>query len=316
MMTPRSTRDALATALVKLACAREDIIVLDADLSRSTQTDMFGRAFPERFFNLGIAEQNLFGMAAGLSAGGLTPFATTYAIFLGRGFDQIRQSICFGGTNVKIIATHAGLAASYDGGSHQAVEDLALMRVLPGMTILSPTDYPQAVDALLAAAEHSGPVYIRLQKEPVPVVHNERTGFTIGPVCILRPGYHVVIVATGSMVHRALQAAESLVFEGVDAEVMEVATIKPLDTLAIRDAARRCGAVVVAEEHSRIGGLHDAVLHALAGSVLAPVVPLALDDRFGTTGSWHELLEYFGLTQEGIVRAALLARRIASGEEE
>lgn len=307
----RATRDAVADAFLVLGERRPDVLVLDADLSRSTRTDVFGKAFPERFFNLGIAEQNLFGMAAGLAAAGFTPFATTYAIFLGRGFDQIRQSICFARTNVKVLATHAGLAASHDGGSHQAVEDLALMRVLPGMVILSPSDCAQACAALVAAADWPGPVYIRLQKEPVPALHEPEEPFVIGPARRLREGSDVTLVATGSLVHRALGAADLLALEGVCAEVIEVATVKPLDEACIREAARRSGCLVVAEEHSRIGGLFDAVLHALRGEVRAPVVPVAIDDRFGTTGSWHGLLEHFGLTTHGIVEAARRARALA-----
>jgi transketolase len=245
-----------------------------------------------------------------LAAGGLCPFATTYAVFLGRGFDQIRQSICFARTNVKIVATHAGLAASHDGGSHQAIEDLAIMRVLPGMTILSPSDYPQACSSLHAAAAWVGPVYIRLQKEPVPVVHATGERFVIGPALRLRAGSDVGLIATGSMVHRALEAAKRLESEGVSAEVAEIATVKPLDEAYIKDVARRVGCLVVAEEHSRIGGLFDAVLHALRGDVPASVVPVALDDRFGTTGSWHALLEHFGLTVDAILEAAHRARRV------
>lgn len=307
----RATRDAVADALPALAGRRADIVVLDADLSRSTRTDVFGKAFPDRFFNLGIAEQNLFGMAAGLAASGLVPFATTYAIFLGRGFDQIRQAICFGRASVKILATHAGLAASHDGGSHQAIEDLALMRALPGMTIVSPTDYGQAHAALVAAADHPGPVYLRLQKEPVPVLHDPAEPFPIGPARWLRDGGDVVLIATGAMVHAALEAADLLAGERLSAGVLEVATIKPLDDATVRRAVAQAGCAVVAEEHSRIGGLFDAVLHALRGEIRAPIVPVALDDRFGTTGSWRALLEHFGLTARGIADAARRARALA-----
>lgn len=310
----RATRDAVADALVALGEARADVVVLDADLSRSTRTEVFGRRFPERFFNLGIAEQNLFGVAAGLAAGGFCPFATTYAIFIGRGFDQIRQSVCFARANVKIVATHAGLAASHDGGSHQAIEDLALMRVLPGMTILSPSDYPQACQALAAAADWPGPVYIRLQKEPVPVLHRMDEPFRIGPALRLRAGSDVALLATGSLVHRTLAAAEVLAAQGVSADVTEICTVKPLDEAYVRDVARRIGCLVVAEEHSRIGGLFDAVLHALRGELRAPAAAVALDDRFGTTGSWHGLLHHFGLTTERIVDAAHQVRRARQEE--
>lgn len=308
-MTARPTRDAYGHALIELAERDPRVVVLDADLSRSTRTDWFQARFPGRFFNLGIAEANMIGVAAGLAAAGRLPFATTYAIFIGRAFDQIRQSVCYAGANVKIVATHGGLAASYDGGSHQGIEDLALMRTLPGMTVLVPADYEQAKQAVFAAAAHDGPVYIRLQKEDVPCITQSGTPFRIGPAERLVEGSDVALLAAGALTAEALAAAGALRGEGIAAEVINLPTLKPLDEAAVRDAARRCGCMVTAEEHSVVGGLYEAVLGALAGEVLAPVVPVAMRDRFGETGPWRALLAHFGLDADGIRAAAREAVR-------
>lgn len=308
-MSGRPTRDAYGHALIELAARDPRVVVLDADLSRSTRTDWFQARYPDRFFNLGIAEANMIGVAAGLAATGKVPFATTYAIFIGRAFDQIRQSVCYAGANVKIVATHGGLAASYDGGSHQGIEDLALMRTLPGMTVLVPADYEEAKEAVYAAAAHTGPVYIRLQKEDVPVFTTPGAPFRIGPARRLREGADVAVFATGALVAESLEAAAALGGEGIAAEVWNVSTLKPLDAAALREAAARCGCVVTAEEHSVIGGLHEAVLAALAGEVQAPVVPVAMADRFGETGPWRALLARFALDSAGIAAAAREALR-------
>lgn len=307
MTAARPTRDAYGDALLELGELDHRVVVLDADLSRSTTTDRFAQRYPGRFFNVGIAEQNLMGMAAGLSMTGLIPFATTYAIFISRAFDQIRQAIAFASTNVKVVATHAGLAASYDGGSHQGILDLALMRALPGMTVLSPVDYHAARGAILAAASRQGPIYVRLQKEAVPILTPFDEAFEIGATRTFRDGDDVAIFATGSMVSPALDAAERLAQSGVEARVIEVGTLKPLDREAVREAATACGCAVTAEEHSRYGGLYDAVLHALAGEIPCPAVAVAINDRFGETGSWHQLRRHNGLSEEGIVNAALQA---------
>jgi len=305
----RPTRDAYGHALIELAEQDPRVVVLDADLSRSTRTEWFQARFPDRFFNLGIAEANMIGVAAGLAAAGKLPFATTYAIFIGRAFDQIRQAVCYAGANVKIVATHGGLAASYDGGSHQGIEDVALMRTLPGMTVLVPADYEQAREAVFAAAAHEGPVYIRLQKEDVPVLTPSGTPFCIGRAERLTEGSDVALLAVGALTAEALAAAQTLRQEGISAEVVNLPTIKPLDVQAVRESARRCGCVVTAEEHSVIGGLYEAVLAALAGEVLAPVVPVAMQDRFGETGPWRALLARFGLDAEGIRAGAREAVR-------
>lgn len=308
-MSARPTRDAYGHALIELAERDPRVVVLDADLSRSTRTEWFQARFPDRFFNLGIAEANMVGVAAGLAAAGKLPFATTYAIFIGRAFDQIRQAVCYAGANVKIVATHGGLAASYDGGSHQGIEDLALMRSLPGMTVLIPADYEQAKEAVFAAAAHEGPVYLRLQKEEVPVFTPPGAPFRIGWAERLGEGSDVALLATGALVAEALAAAEALRREGIEAEVVNVATLKPLDAIAVRDSARRCGCLVTAEEHTVIGGLYESVLGVLAGEILAPVVPVAMRDRFGETGPWRALLARFGLDADGICTAAREAVR-------
>ena len=308
-MSARPTRDAYGHALIELAERDQRVVVLDADLSRSTRTEWFQARFPDRFFNLGIAEANMIGVAAGLAAAGKLPFATTYAIFIGRAFDQIRQAVCYAGANVKIVATHGGLAASYDGGSHQGIEDLALMRTLPGMTVLVPADYEQAKEAVFEAAAHVGPVYIRLQKEDVPCLTPPGTPFHIGRAERLVQGNDVALLASGALTAEALAAAETLGAEGIAAEVINLHTLKPLDAAAVREAARRCGCLVTAEEHSIVGGVYEAVLGALAGEILAPVVPVAMQDRFGETGPWRALLARFGLDAEGIHAAACEAVR-------
>ncbi|HEU5319714.1 MAG TPA: transketolase C-terminal domain-containing protein, partial [Methylomirabilota bacterium] len=268
-MELKATRDAYGHALLELGADDPRIVVLDADLSRSTRTEWFQQKFPDRFFNLGIAEQNMVGVASGLALTGLIPFATTYAIFVGRAYDQIREAVCYADTNVKVVATHAGLAASYDGGAHQGIEDLALMRVIPRMTVLSPADYNEARQAVRAAAGFPGPVYIRLQKEPVPVITPPDRPFVIGRVTTLAEGDDVALVATGSLTARALAAAGALREEGVAAAVVNVSTLKPLDAAAVRRAVARAGCAVTVEEHNRYGGLHEAVLAALAGEVHA-----------------------------------------------
>ena len=299
-----STRDAYGHALLELGEHNEELLVLDADLSRSTRTEWFAAKFPGKFINTGIAEQNLIGISAGLSMMGFVPFATTYSIFIGRAYDQIRQAVGFSRSNVKIVATHAGLAASHDGGSHQGIEDMALMRVIPGMTILSPCDYHEAKKAIHAAAKHAGPVYIRLQKEPVPVITKIEDHFQIGKISRLRKGKHVVLIATGSLVAHALDAAGILSSEGIEAEVLNISTIKPLEKDVLIEALRRCGCGVVIEEHSRIGGLYEACAGALQGSFRAPLESVGINDCFGDTGDWQELISKFGLSKAGIVAAS------------
>jgi transketolase len=303
-MTERATRDAYGRALLDLGETIPELVVLDADLSRSTRTDWFAERYPTRFFNVGIAEQNMIGIAAGMALIGLTPFATTYAIFVSRAVDQIRQAVCYAGANVKIVATHAGLSASYDGGSHQGTEDVAHMRVMPGMTILCPADYDETYAAVVAAAEVRGPVYLRIQKEPVPDLSGCPGTFTIGRARLLRDGEDVAIITAGSLASRALLAAESLAATGLSTRVLQLSTLKPVDVDALRDTARRCRVIVTAEEHSLIGGLHEAVVCAVKEVASVKVVGLGLDDRFGETGSWHGLLAKLGLDERSMCAAA------------
>ena len=306
-MIEKPTRDGYGHALLELAAMNDAVVVLESDLARSTRTEWFLAEHPDRFYNMGIAEANMIGVAAGMAEAGLIPFATTYAIFIGRAYDQIRQAVSYGMANVKIVATHSGLSASHDGGSHEGIEDMALMRVLPGMTVLSPADYDQTKAAVVAAAAWRGPVYVRLGKFPVPCFTEPGRPFTIGRADLLVDGDDVAIVATGPMVYEALKAAEGLREAGVSAGVVNVATIKPLDADLLVTVARRCGCVVTAEEHSRIGGLFSAVAELLARHAPVPAVPVGMDDRFGETGEWHELLERFGLSAAGITAAARTA---------
>lgn len=304
---PAPTRDAYGHALLELGRTNPDVVVFDSDLARSTRTEWFADAYPDRFFNAGIAEANMIGAASGLAATGLVPFVTTYAIFLGRAFDQIRQCLGYMGANVKLVATHAGLAAAYDGGSHQGIEDIALLRIIPGLTVLSPADYHEAYAAVLAAAQEPGPVYLRLQKEDVDDVHGGPVRFRLGRAEVLRAGTDVVLIATGSLVAEALRAAAALRSDGLDCAVLNISTIKPLDVAAVAEWAARCGCAVTAEEHLAAGGLHGAIVEALAGTMPIPVIPVAMADRFGESGGWRQLLAHFELNETGIRRAALRA---------
>lgn len=300
-----ATREAYGAALVELGKKNPDVVVLDADLSKSTKTADFGKAFPERFFDMGIAEQNMMGTAAGFAAAGKTPFASSFAVFAtGRVYDQIRNSIAYPRLNVKIGATHAGITVGEDGASHQSVEDIAMMRCLPNMTVFVPADAMETRAAVLAAAEIDGPVYIRLGRSGVPVLHAESSfNFEPGRAIVLRQGKDVAVVACGIMVSAALEAAEILAGEGVSVLVLDMHTIKPLDEQALVDAARATGAVVTAEEHSILGGLGGAVAEALSEHYPVPVLRVGVRDTFGESGKPQELLEKYGLTAEGIVEA-------------
>jgi transketolase len=302
----RATREALGETLVQLAAeGREDIVVLDADLAKATTTVKFKAAYPERFFDVGIAEQNLIGTAAGLAAGGKTPFASTFAVFAtGRAYDQIRNSVCYAGLNVKIAATHAGVTVGPDGGSHQMLEDIALMRALPNMRVIVPADYVTAKAAIRAASESPGPVYIRLGRPAVSLIYDEDAGFEIGRAYPLRHGTEVTLFACGHMVERALEAADLLEVDGVSASVVDVPTIKPLDAKTILNAALNTGAVVTCEEHSIIGGLGSAVAELLGENAPMPLERIGVRDVFGTSGEADELMECFGLTAADIVKAA------------
>lgn len=316
----RATRDAYGEALVALGEARPDVVVLDAGVSDSTRTQLFARRYPERFFDLGIAEACMIDVAAGLALSGKTVFASSFAIFAaGRAWEQIRQSVAYPKANVKIAATHAGLTVGEDGASAQMLEDIALMRVLPNMTVLSPTDATEAAQAVFAAAGHPGPVYIRLGRGAVPAIFGDGHRFGIGRNTTLREGGDVAILATGVMVAPALEAADALSAEGVAAAVVNVSTMKPLDAEDVAAHAERCGAIVTAEEHSIIGGLGAAVAEALAERCPVPVVRIGVRDRFGRSGTPPQLLEAYGLTAAeiaGAARRAIALRSRAGGAAE
>jgi transketolase len=299
-----ATREAYGNTLVELGRENRDIVVLDADLAKSTKTIKFKKAFPERFFELGIAEQNMIGTAAGLAAAGKIPFCSSFAVFAtGRAFEQIRNSVAYSGLNVKIAASHAGITVGEDGGSHQSVEDIALMRILPGMTVFVPADAVEAAGAVRAAAALKGPVYIRLGRPAVPVLHGPDFKFVPGKGVVLRRGRDATVIATGIMVSAALEAAEILAEEGIEAGVLDLHTIKPLDVEAIVVAARETGALVTAEEHSIIGGLGSAVAEAVAEHCPVPVKRVGLPDCFGESGTPVELLEKFKLTPQNLARS-------------
>lgn len=304
-----ATRDAYGRVLVELGEKCPDLVVLDADLSKSTKTHEFSKHFPERFFNMGIAEQNLMGTAAGLALAGKIPCASTFAVFaVGRAFDQIRNSIAYPGLNVKIIASHAGITVGEDGASHQSIEDISLMRTLPNMTVIVPADATETALAVKAAVASKGPVYIRLGRPKVPVLFGADYQFQPGRAVVLREGTDAVIFATGITVSEALKAASLLAEEGIQTAVVNVHTIKPLDMQTIIDLAGETGAVVTAEEHSIYGGLGSAVAEVLSEHCPTPLIRVGVKDRFGESGSPADLLEAFGLTAPYIAAAVRLVR--------
>lgn len=298
-----ATREAYGKTLVELV-ENKDIVVLDADLAGATKTAMFKKACPERFFDMGIAEGDMMGTAAGLAVSGKIPFASTFAIFAaGRGFEQIRNSICYPNINVKIAATHAGVTVGEDGGSHQAIEDISLMRSLPNMVVLNPADAVEARQMVLAAAEYVGPMYLRFGRAATPVIHDESYKFELGKGEVVKEGKDVSIIATGIMVAKALEAAETLKADGIDAEVINISTIKPLDNELVLASAKKTGKVVTAEEHSIIGGLGSAVCELLAEEYPVKVTRIGVKDVFGQSGTPAALLEHYGLTAADIVKA-------------
>lgn len=305
-MADRATREALGETLIELVAeGRDDVVVLDADLAKATTTVKFKAAYPERFFDAGIAEANMIGMAAGLAAGGKTPFAASFAVFAtGRAYDQIRNSVCYPNLGVKIAATHAGITVGPDGGSHQMIEDLALMRVLPNMRVLVPADYRSAKAAIRIASTTPGPFYVRLGRAAVPEIYGEDAAFELGRAYVLREGSDVTLAACGSMVARALEAAELLAAEGVSAEVIDVWSVKPLDCETILASTTRTGAVVTCEEHSVVNGLGAAVATLLAEHAPAPMERVGVRDVFGTSGDPEPLMAHFGLTAADIAGAA------------
>ena len=303
-----ATRDAYGKALVELGSKNEKVIVLDADLAKATKTIAFKKEFPERFFDTGIAECNMIGVAAGLATMGYTVFASSFAMFAaGRAFEQIRNSVGYPHLNVKIGATHAGISVGEDGASHQCCEDIALMRTIPGMTIINPADDVEARLAVLAAAETDGPVYLRFGRLATPRLFDENYKFEIGKGVELKEGKDVTIIATGLMVNEALIAAENLKAEGIDARVINMATIKPIDKDIVIKAAKETGVIVTAEEHSVIGGLGSAVADVVCENYPVPVLKVGVEDKFGASGPAVEMLKIYGLTAENIAKKAKAA---------
>ena len=300
-----ATREAYGKALVELGEKNDKVIVLDADLAAATKTGMFKKAFPERFFDAGIAEGNMMGVAAGLATTGYTVFASSFAMFAaGRAFEQIRNTIGYPHLNVKIGATHAGISVGEDGASHQCCEDIALMRTIPGMVVINPADDIEARAAVLAMAEYDGPAYLRFGRLAVPRVNTLDYEFKLGKGVQLCEGKDVTIVATGLMVGEALTAKELLKNEGIDARVINIHTIKPIDKEIIAAAAKETGAIVTAEEHNIIGGLGSAVAEAVCESCPVPVLRVGVEDTFGGSGPAVEMLKIYGLTAEKIVAKA------------
>jgi transketolase len=299
-----SQRKTYGKALVELGKTRKDIVVLDADLSSSTQTAMFAEVFPERFFNVGIAEANMMDTAAGLAASGKTVFASTFAIFgTGRCYDQIRQSIAYPKMNVKIVVSHAGITVGGDGASHQIVEDIALMRVLPHMTVIVPADAPETRAVIMKIVENKNPTFVRIGRADVPTITDPEEDFEIGKAQVIRDGTDVTLIGTGIMVSRCLLAAEELKKHKIDARVINMSTIKPLDEKTIVKAARETGAIVTAEEHSILEGLGSAVAMTLGENASVPMRRVGIPDTFGESGDCEELMTKYGLTAENIVEA-------------
>jgi transketolase len=301
----KATREAYGEALREMGLENKNIVVLDADLSKSTKTNVFAKAFPERFFNVGIAEQNMMGTAAGLAAAGKIPFVSTFAMFAaGRAYEQVRNSICYPNLNVKIAATHAGLTVGEDGATHQAIEDISLMRAIPNMTVIVPADAMEARYAVAWAAEHKGPVYLRLGRMAVPDVFGDGYEFQHGKAVELANGSDVTIIACGVMVAPARRAADELIAAGFSARVLNMHTIKPIDKAAVIKAARDTGAVVTCEEHSIIGGLGSAVAEVLVENEPVPMERVGVLDVFGESGTPDALLAKYNLTAADVVRAA------------
>ena len=299
-----ATRDSYGSALKELGAVAENLVVLDADLAGATKTNVFQKAFPQRHFDCGIAEANMINVAAGLSTMGLVPFAATFAMFAaGRAYEQVRNTIGYPHLNVKIGATHGGISVGEDGASHQCCEDFALMRTIPGMTVMCPADDVEARQMVKAAYEMEGPVYMRFGRAATPVFHSEDYHFEIGKGSVVREGSDVTIVATGICVDSALGAAEKLAADGVSAEVISICTIKPLDEEIIVNSAKKTGKVVTVEEHTVIGGLGSAVCDALSADYPTPVKKLGMQDVFGESGSASALVQKYGLDAEGVYRS-------------
>ena len=300
-----ATRDSYGAALAELGAEFDNLVVLDADLAGATKTGAFKKVFPERHFNCGIAEANMVCIATGMSTMGLVPFASSFAMFAaGRAFEQVRNSIGYPHLNVKIGATHGGISVGEDGASHQCCEDFALMRSIPGMTVICPADDVEAKAAVRAASEMEGPVYLRFGRLAVPVFHDESYKFQIGKGEIVKDGKDVAIIANGLLTYEAIKAGEMLKEAGIDAMVINMATIKPLDEELVLEAAKKCGKIITCEEHSVIGGLGEAVCSVLSEKLPTPVKRIGVNDEFGHSGPAVELLKQFGLCAEHIVEVA------------
>ena len=301
-----ATRQAYGEALIELVEKNDKVVVLDADLANATQTCKVAKAHPEKFYNCGIAEANMVDIAAGMSTMGLIPYCSSFAMFAaGRAYEQIRNSIAYPHFNVKICATHAGVSVGEDGGSHQCIEDIALMRVIPGMTVICPADANEAKAATMAIAEMNGPVYMRLARLATPVFEGDMVQpFEIGKANVLREGKDVAIFATGLMVSESLAAAEKLAKEGIDAAVINIHTIKPIDAECVTEWAEKCGKVITAEEHSVIGGLGEAVCAVLSEKLPTPVRRVGVQDKFGCSGPAWDLLKLYGLDAATICKTA------------
>lgn len=316
-MNAIAMREAYGDALLELA-EDEKVVVLDADLSKATSSAKFAKLYPERFFNMGIAEQNLMGTASGLAISGYTPYVGTFAMFAaGRAYEQVRNAVCYPKARVRIVATHAGLSPNSDGGSHETVEDIALMRVLPNMTVFSPCDYNQAKAMIKKMKDLEGPAYIRLSRHPAAEVTGQEQDIDITKAAVMKEGKDICIVATGTMVAPALEAAKQLEAKGIDAAVINVHTIKPFDEETIRSYANQCSKIITVEEHSVIGGLGSAVCEAVAAAGGCRVERMGIRDRFGQSGDLGELLDYYELTDRHIVSKAVELSNIkAKGSEE
>ena len=300
-----ATREGYGNALTELGQTHSDIIVFDADLAGATKTALFKKAFPNRHFNCGIAEENMMAVAAGAAAMGLVPFASSFAMFAaGRAFEQVRNSIGYPHLNVKIGASHGGISVGEDGASHQCCEDFAVMRSIPGMVVMSPADEVEARAMTKAAYEYVGPVYMRFGRSPVPVIHDQDFTFRIGKGEVLTQGSDVAIIANGLLVAEALEAAKTLEAQGIHAQVINMATIKPLDEELVLKAARECGKIITCEEHSVVGGLGEAVCALLSEQCPTPVRRIGVNDEFGYSGPAAALLREFGLSAEHIAEVA------------
>jgi transketolase len=310
----KDTRSGFGAGLLEAGKQNENVVALCADLTGSLKMDAFQKEFPERFFQVGIAEANMIGIAAGLTIGGKIPFTGTFANFsTGRVYDQIRQSVAYSDKNVKICASHAGLTLGEDGATHQILEDIGLMKMLPGMTVINPCDYNQTKAATIAIAKHEGPVYLRFGRPSVPVFTDAKQKFEIGKAWMVNEGKDVSIFATGHLVWKAIEAGEKLAEMGIDAEIINIHTIKPLDAQAILQSVAKTGCVVSAEEHNRLGGLGDSIAQVLAQNLPTPQEYVAVNDSFGESGTPDQLMEKYGLSTEAIVAAVqkVLARKTA-----